>query len=420
MEENCIFCENPATLACNCRIPLTLLCEDHADTHKSNDFFPHNFQPYPFIVKKECKDTLLNKLEELKNINQDQQICLYKSSELQIEKIENLLNTLIVDLGELVNEHIKTLKIHESELKNLITKVESLSTIKVNEYLTPLERSLLDSDFLNTLILTMSADMVKFKEFKSQDFLELIPSNVFTLLSGYNFMVNLQKAGIQVVDNEKNMKNFESNGIENASFLKVSDDALIITGGDDSEKLAFEFNIKTESFTNLPLLNFPRKCHSMAWIEGYPAVLGGKCIKGNQLSSVEILKGSSWIVQPNLKLKHTRDTFTALNYLNQVFVAGGAECYLEVYKEGIWSCFNFNMSGLLWGGRIPAVYGYGRLIVFGNNLRFIKLNFETLTGVIDEGEEIKGENFSYGFKVKNDKIQFIQDYKIVSTYITFK
>ena len=417
MVEKCIFCENPATLTCNCRIPLTLLCNNHAETHRSNNFFTHNLQPYPFIVRPECKATLLNKLTELININQEQQTRLFQSSEVQLGKISNFLNELCENLGEIVQEHIRTLKIHENELIKLKSEVESFSSVKLNEYLTPLEKSLLDSDFLNSLIKTISPDRVEFKDFKSQDYLELIPSNVFTLLSGYNYMVNIEKEGIQVVDNEKKMKNFGSNGIENASFLKVSEDALIITGGDDSEKLSFEFNIKTDSFTNLPLLNVPRKCHSMAWIDGYPAVLGGKCIDGNPLSSVEILKGNSWIAQPNLKLKHARENFTAFNHFNQVFVAGGAECYLEVYKDGIWNCFNLNMSGLLWGGRIPAIYGYGRLIVFGNNLRFLKLHFDSLTGEIDEGEEIKGRNFSCGFKVKAGKVQFIQDHKIVSTNI---
>lgn len=415
MEDQCFYCEKEASNVCYCKIPMILVCEEHLGTHLSSTYFSHNVQSFPFKALPDSKNLILNKINELINSNKEQQNILYRYSEENIQKLNELLIQINAKICESVNVYIENLKNHEADLVRLKCKIESLTIIKPKEYMTPLEKGLLNHEYMKSLISSLSDGEVEFKDPDVSDFLKLIPSNVFPMLSGYNFIVNLQEGGFQVYNKDKVLKNFEPDSCINSSFLKVSQESLIISGGTNSERLALEFNIDKGNYIDLPIMNFERISHSMAWIDGYPAVLGGKTSENENLSSVEILKGNVWEVT-NKSMNHKRANFTAINYVDQVFVVGGNECLLEVYRNERWHCIDLVLNGNFWPTRLPALYGYGHLMIFGTKLNLIKLDFNSLTGQVPE--ENQDGNLSTDLKIKRNKLQFIQNSKIASIVIT--
>ena len=74
--------------------------------------------------------------------------------------------------------------------------------------------------------------------------------------------------------------------------MPISPDSVLITGGRNSMGLTYEINLKNIGIQHDPILEIKRANHAMAWIDGFPAVIGGENDEGIKINSVELLKGN--------------------------------------------------------------------------------------------------------------------------------
>lgn len=122
--------------------------------------------------------------------------------------------------------------------------------------------------------------------------------------------------------------------------LQISENEIIITGG--SEKNAsFLLNVEKQSLDKLANVNIGRKLHAMAWIDTFPAVIGGLVENMGAVGYVEVLKNNQWVqVSP---LLCNRYGHAATFHDNKTWVVGGAknnqegEENIEVYEKNNWS-----------------------------------------------------------------------------------
>ena len=126
-------------------------------------------------------------------------------------------------------------------------------------------------------------------------------------------------------------------------FLNIGGQRLLFTGGDVSNNIlrtqCFLLDAITEEIIEYPALSIGRKWHSMAWIDGNPAVVGGKTMN-NDTQSVEILKASKWIEDSPINVP--RNSHISVTISQGVWTLGGLFnkmrlVSIENYKNHAWS-----------------------------------------------------------------------------------
>ena len=107
-------------------------------------------------------------------------------------------------------------------------------------------------------------------------------------------------------------------------FLNIGNQRLLFTGGgisrDDWYNHCFVLDAITEEIAEYSLLQNARMWHSMAWIEGNPAVIGGDSMNKG-IASVEVLIAGKWVEGSPINLP--RSSHVSLNTSQAVLTMGG-------------------------------------------------------------------------------------------------
>ncbi|OMJ91326.1 hypothetical protein SteCoe_6115 [Stentor coeruleus] len=251
-------------------------------------------------------------------------------------------------------------EVHSSEHEHLISKHENPeSSLEETKHIEPAkeepissepEKTLLPSSGLENLYskcLVGAEDVIKNHTFLQPLHRQIKTQGKFheTLLSNYNTVSG-------DYTNDKVFKILE-NDVENSRFnwksraIQVSDDEIMITGGAEDSTQVFLLNIHTYSTTELPSLHIGRELHCMTWINFSPAVIGGCCINGQALDSVEIFGDGLW--HSEASINHKRYGLSACSTGNKTWIFGGANSRnspvlkVEVYDNGIWIEINAHL-----------------------------------------------------------------------------
>lgn len=166
-----------------------------------------------------------------------------------------------------------------------------------------------------------------------------------TLLSNYNAVAADFVSDKVFKTSEKESEISKFNWKSRA--IQVSDNEIMITGGAEDPTQVVLVNIHTFSTEELPSLHVGRELHCMAWIDFSPAVIGGCCVNGQALDSVEIFGNSHW--EAKAPINHKRYGLSACSTGNRTWIFGGAHSRnspilkAEVYENGIWTEINAHL-----------------------------------------------------------------------------
>lgn len=410
MENVCFICREPATFACSCRFPMTFICDIHKIDHENTPSALHEFKVYPFQVNPLSKGMILEKLDQMIESNKILQKEINENAERKFTEIYNLLNELPERFRSLVDEKIDFLEKQLKELKDIQSFVESLAIITAKNFFTPLEKAMIEPDFMLDLVNLISPAEVIFKKIRLERILTVIPSNLSHIFSHYNYLTDLQEGAIRLKSPDDEKLSKISLGLQESSkILKVSQSSLLITGGEDREKLAFQLDFKSLQRFNVPILNLSRKFHAMAWIDGLPAVIGGNDGMVD-MDSVEVLNGNKWEIRRE-GMKNRRKQFVVTNHFEKVFVAGGGP-NAEVYSQGTWEEIVINSP--LEEGHLAMFYSNQRLLLFGGRKPVcIAVDVEGKTGILGKLDDnhVETEKSGKDFYFKKGLLKLIHHQK---------
>lgn len=135
-----------------------------------------------------------------------------------------------------------------------------------------------------------------------------------------------------------------------------------------------------------------RMFHSMTWINGFPAVIGGHDGNGT-INSVEIYKNTGW--EENSQINIARHSFTSICSDRVVWIIGGLDqSYLdslERYKKGAWQVVGIKLPRPLAAVGLCFLEDY--LVLFGGITEGNKVTnnthlFDTQTRFIKEVQNL--------------------------------
>lgn len=371
----CSICRNPATYICRCRRPATYFCGRDLEVHKKQSAsLNHKSSPYPILPSKESKNILLDHIENLCKDSQNQIENLnIKTDEIK-EFLANNLHSLLENLSKCCDEKGTKLLGFIQDMRDLSKYIRNLDIIDVKDFYTPLENALLNVDEARRLASEMEGPLILYPQFLAHKLFMMKTSNVYHLIGNYNFLVHLSDSRIQYKYPDGEIETQVCENLSSTSrALKVSENSLVITGGDNIPQCALIINKENSFIDNLSLLEKPRKNHAMVWINNKPAVLGGENPmhpgKGHEVyNSVEIFESNSWVrFTPMCK---ARNKPTACNYLDKVYVFGGFDHNeihvksIEVLEDNIWKevlLDNSNFPNIT--VPVPVIYSHSNLVL---------------------------------------------------------
>ena len=382
MEGKCYLCNSHAEYVCFCRFPVTLICSEHIPDHEACPIGTHDLKNYPMLVNQRSRELILNKIIELIEDNKKIQNELKERGEREFAKIYDMLNEISEKFNDIIYKKLEILQSQQAEMTTLHSKISSLQSISPKSFFTPFEKSLLDPKYMESIISSTSSCSYKFKTINLEKFISLTPCNLISSLSQFSYLADLQDNLIRIKSKESPLIfNIDVNLPCSSRVFKLSSNSVLIAGGANFDRLAFELDFKNSKKINLPVLNFPRQEHAMAWVDNLPAVLGGyDGIKA--LDSVEVFSGYKWEVVG--AMKRQRQGLVATNHLDMVFVVGGHQS-LEFYLNKTWKEIQITPSIQLYP--ISLFYSDSNLIVLGLNKSYsIQVNFESSEGKLEEIE----------------------------------
>lgn len=382
MEGKCYLCNAQAEYVCFCRFPITLICNDHIQEHESCPIGIHDLKNYPMLINEKSRELILNRINELIEDNKKIQNDIKEKGEREFAKIYDMLNEISEKFNDIIYKKLEILQNQLTEMNTLHTKISSLQSISPKSFFCPFEKSLLDPIYMESLISSTSSYSCKFKTINLEKLISLTPSNLFSSLSQFSFLADLQDNLIRIKSKESPLIfNIDVNLPSSSRLFKLSSSSVLITGGANFDRLAFELDFKDSKKINLPVLNFPRQEHAMAWVDNMPAVLGGTDgVKA--LDSVEVFSGFKWEVVA--AMKRQRLGLVATNHLDMVFVVGGHQS-LEFYSNKTWKEIHIAPSIQIYPKSL--FYSNNNLIVLGLNKSYsIEVNFESSEGKLEEIE----------------------------------
>ena len=131
---------------------------------------------------------------------------------------------------------------------------------------------------------------------------------------------------------------------------------------------AYIVEVDTGNIIELFPMNTSRKWHSMTWINGFPAVIGGNDGE-KSIESVEIYKNDRW--EQNSPINIARDTCTSICSQSEVWIIGGINKStldsLERYKEGVWKVVDIRLPMPL--AYVGLCFLEDYLLLFGGKTR---------------------------------------------------
>ena len=138
-------------------------------------------------------------------------------------------------------------------------------------------------------------------------------------------------------------------------FLNIGNNRIIFTGGDSDDgdgktatNKCYILNVENKEIVEFPYLKYPRRRHSMTWLDKNPAVIGGdngdNC---HSIKSVEMFKNDKWIEMAPINI--ARYYHVSVCTQQNSWVIGGAYDYtildsIEKYGNNSWSVLKLRLN----------------------------------------------------------------------------
>ncbi|OMJ68500.1 hypothetical protein SteCoe_34023 [Stentor coeruleus] len=299
MEAKCPNCISSGLYSCESCTDFKEFCNDHASEHinKNPNHCILSLKNSYHQVNLASKSAILIKLKTIyKDILGIKKTYIQQSIE-QIVQLEKKIDSTLADINN-------SLKICIQQIK----KISKIKYVRKKKFSCHLEWALYSEDidfFLGQVTLPSLA--------QNDYMIEFIPSNFLYVFNNYKTisLKHKENAGIFLIPQD-----FVFNDLNykiSSRALQISYSELLITGGSgEYSRSAKILNIATRNIESLPSLNIGRKFHTLTFIDGFPAVLGGafevspsseKNLK--QLKSVEVFKNNEWQRISDLNLERS-------------------------------------------------------------------------------------------------------------------
>ncbi|OMJ85692.1 hypothetical protein SteCoe_12965 [Stentor coeruleus] len=340
MEIQCSICGNPSAFICEDENFYVYFCSDHSEEHKKV-FETHKITQISgnfSTVEPSSQSALVAKLEEIKKETEKVRKAYEETTSNFLDEIKKKIQSGFEEIDDFLD--LCSRKIEEINIRRHVKhrKIQSplewaLNSLEIKSHLSQFSMPHLQS----------STDPIP----------SFIPSNFIHLLSNFSSICGAfkDKNTMFMYPLGKEIKNkILTHG---ARCMQISPYDIIVTGGfKNLANSAFAINLIRSSYEKLPPLNIGRKFHSISYLDGHLAVIGGSeepstADKGEerQLVSVEVFKRSVWMEGPRLNMP--KSCASALNLGKITWIIGGwngsALNTIEKYENKAWCIIDLHL-----------------------------------------------------------------------------
>lgn len=249
-----------------------------------------------------------------------------------------------------------------------MTEIFSVNTISLKKFYCPLESLLLFED-IEGIIKKIKAPTIEISgisEFPKM--FTYIPTTFPQMLFNFSetgIAYPYIEGSVQILNPDKIIRKMKFHCWQRCLSLK--NNKILFTGGCDElngTRDAFVLDIESELIIELPHLRVPRKAHSMAWINGFPSVIGGYTQR-KWMKSVEIFKDNAWVKIESLNMP--RSGAASTSFLNTTWVIGGYNNdelnSIEKYEGKRWNLLEIKLPFYYEGIGLCCIDSY--FLIFG-------------------------------------------------------
>ena len=382
----CKYGPEPAKFFCTCEQPNVYFCKGHLGVHLE-EFGDHAFLECSDKLKLTTKFALSAKVSKVKEEAMSMRISMQLNCKNLQMAIEDYRAKVTVKLNAFINI-----------CDQVLQEVESIISIPCRLIYSPLQ-FILCSKNANSIIDTISAP--SFKELPSAMNLFSYTTSTFPHML-YNFSdTSLGYVHTSVNSNiglypENKTITCQKIIAKSSRFINIGNKRFLFTGGKDPRGQAtnecFVLDTDTQQIRAIPAINNPRSSHTMAWIEGNPAIIGGR-EDSKVLQTVEIFRDNSWLVVDPITV--ARRSLTSVCSNNGVWILGGHDHNnklldtIESNQSGDWRilslklpmpscsiglCYLENNLLLIGGKTAGKTISDGMYFIDTDRLKIMKLN----------------------------------------------
>ena len=331
----------------------------------------HEYSPgdhcFRSLVPKQNQLNLSSKRELIEEI-----ILVRSEAKSEKNRITKSAAEMIRNLEIEAKTNIKKLNEFICVCDDVIKQIYSIVIIPQKNVYSPLESVLMSSEINNVLQQIVSPDIYIEKcipeiSYSASDF----PSYLYNYTDKtITYSGNTIDVSASVSSNELTNVNHYRCPLSNFCCLNAGNDKIIITGGNQ----AFTLNLIDNSIISIPDIQYDRHNHTMAWVEGYPSVIGGT--RGSSyFTQVEILKDNEWLeISP---LNVGRDCLTSTSGHKNTWVLGDIPgstdniLSIEVYGEKLWKLVEITTTTLYKCNSISLTCNENNLILLTGSDTYI-------------------------------------------------
>lgn len=355
----CSYCLNDAEYSCKCTYNLSYMCSKHLENHykiKGNHEM-NQIRVKNILINYEMKENLVDRIQLLK-----------VKAKLDLSETISHTNNAITKISNDLRKFTKYMRGFMKSCDDTINYIEELhGKVHEKEFYSPLESILIkqESEILNTI----HGPEINLSPF-NQKIIECTPSSFPHCLFQYcSKALSFSSKKEIIYKDDKSETKITTNFDWAGRLFTLGRDLAIFTGGEPASNSVNVINLKSQIVYSLSPMQQKRKWHAMAWIDGYPAVIGGhdevKC-----LDVVEVYKNGDWEKYPPLTSK--KDSCSAISCLSKVYVFGGHISYgdsskrlegIERYENGSWDVLfvklfsSMTSLGLFASGTYIIIFG---------------------------------------------------------------
>ena len=378
----CVICSKQSKYYCTCKTPHINFCGIHLADHEYSPGHHRISLLYPntLPVNASTKLQLLDKLNEVSS-----------SSKLQITKLLYSCSEAILTIEAHTAHAIENLQKFILLCNRIADSIQSMETIERKLMYSPLESALLSNDSSN-FIENITGPVISYSETNLPQYSPSLFPHFF-----YNYTdLSLGHSKVNTINIYPDNATISVGPKTAFRCLNIGNRKILITGGEIQEKLpgnvACIVEINTWNATELAPMKNSRMFHSMTWINGFPAVIGGHDGNGT-INSVEIYKNTGW--EENSQINIARHSFTSICSDRVVWIIGGLDqSYLdslERYKKGAWQVVGIKLPRPLAAVGLCFLEDY--LVLFGGITEGNKVTnnthlFDTQTRFIKEVQNL--------------------------------
>lgn len=417
METNtCFLCSKNAEFVCKCFKGPCYMCPLHVSDHLRLNS-DHNVKQIGLgngLFNPEIKLKLIRRIIEIKS-----------KTKSNIDIALNYTTSIISKIMEKFSQFNKNMIGFIESCDEAIKYITNMSDeIAVKKYYIPLESFLMgQSPELINRISEPRINLIPFEENFIEYSASAFPMCLFEYCSNATALLSETKI---IYNNGTYERKKKLNNNPDGRLLSVQENLVMYTGSCILSNNTFIIDLSSGIINKLPSLNKRRLKHAMTWIDGYPAVIGGKNNK-DSIADVEVFKDNCWMNYPSLNIM--RSNFSAASVFSKVFVFGGI-CLnnplsnIEMFENRCWNVlpielvspltsFGVVISGnkvLICGGVSIEGSEVDTCMAFDyKSMKITKINSILNKSMFFKDSKslaLNGEVYLYGFKGKSDEIEY--------------